>query len=67
MVNVEAQLKGTFHYFVPADLRSILSIGHLVEIEFGRHLAQGIIVALDVESPVENTKPLISLIDDEPV
>lgn len=67
VVNVEAQLKGTFHYFVPADLRSILSIGHLVEIEFGRHLAQGIIVALDVESPVENTKPLISLIDNEPV
>ncbi len=67
IVNVEAPLEGTFHYFVPNDLRPIVSIGHLVEVEFGRRLAQGIIVAFDVHTPVEETKPVITLIDDEPV
>lgn len=66
-INVEAPLEGTFHYHVPTDLRPFLQIGHLVEVEFGRRLAQGIIIAFDDEAPVEETKPIIALIDEEPV
>ncbi len=67
VINIEAALEGTFHYHVPSDLRPSLRIGHLVEVEFGRRLAQGIIIAFDDNAPVEATKPIIALIDDEPV
>lgn len=67
VVNVEAALVDTFHYHVPHDLRPLLHIGHFVEIEFGRRLAQGVVVASAETSPVEETKPVIGLIDPEPV
>ena len=67
VINIEAPLTGTYHYFVPKDLRPILALGHLVEVNFGRRLAQGIVVAFDENAPVEETKPVIGLIDAEPV
>jgi primosomal protein N' (replication factor Y) len=67
VINIEAPLEGTFHYEIPADLEPSLEIGHLVEVEFGRRLAQGIVIDIDEQSPVEETKPVISLIDKEPV
>ncbi len=67
IVNVEAALSDTYHYHVPSDMRDELRVGHLVEVEFGRRLAQGIIVAFDDAAPVDETKPIISLIDVEPV
>ncbi|MEM8860856.1 MAG: hypothetical protein AAGD96_21240, partial [Chloroflexota bacterium] len=45
VVNIEAPLEGTYHYSVPRDMRRYLKIGHLVEIEFGRRAAQGIVVS----------------------
>ncbi len=44
VINIEAPLDGVFHYHIPKDLRPLLAVGHLVEVEFGRRLAQGIIV-----------------------
>jgi primosomal protein N' (replication factor Y) len=67
VINIEAALAGTFHYYIPADLRWRLRVGHLVEVEFGRRLAQGIIVAFDETAPVEDTKPVIALVDEVPV
>ncbi len=67
VINIEASLAGKFHYFIPSDLRPTLRIGHLVEISFGQRLAQGIVIGLDDESPVEETKPIIAIIDTEPV
>jgi primosomal protein N' (replication factor Y) (superfamily II helicase) len=67
VINIEAALGGTFHYFVPTDLQRVLQPGHLVEVEFGRRLAQGIVVAFDTAAPVAETKPIISLIDAQPV
>ncbi len=67
VINIEAQLEGTFHYEIPTDLMPTLKIGHLVEVEFGKRLAQGIVIDIDDQAPVEDTKPVISLIDKEPV
>jgi primosomal protein N' (replication factor Y) len=67
VVNIEAALADAYHYHIPADLREELQIGHLVEVEFGRRLAQGIVVAFADSAPVEETKPIISLIDPDPV
>jgi len=67
VVNVEAALSDSYHYHIPADLRPDLRVGHLVEVEFGRRLAQAIVVAFADSAPVEETKPVISLIDPEPV
>ena len=67
IINVEAPLEGTFHYHVPSDMRARLRVGHLVEVEFGARLAQGIILRFDDTAPIEDTKPIIALIDDQPV
>lgn len=67
IINVEAPLEGTFHYHVPSDMQPRLRVGHLVEVEFGARLAQGIILRFDDTAPIEDTKPVIALIDDQPV
>jgi primosomal protein N' (replication factor Y) len=67
VINVEAALEGAFHYHVPRDMARTLRIGHLVEVEFGRRLAQGIVISFDDTAPVQETKPIISLVDPEPV
>jgi primosomal protein N' len=67
IINVEAPLEGTFHYHVPSDMQPRLRVGHLVEVEFGARLAQGIILRFDDTAPIEDTKPIIALIDDQPV
>ncbi|MCB8944114.1 MAG: primosomal protein N' [Ardenticatenaceae bacterium] len=67
VINIEAALQGTFHYDVPSDLRPFLQIGHLVEVEFGRRLAQGIVIGFTKEAPIDDTKPIIALVNDDPV
>lgn len=66
-INIEAPLENSFHYHVPADLQPVLRVGCLVEVEFGRRLAQGLVIGFDEAAPVEDTKPIIALIDDKPV
>lgn len=67
VVNIETAISDAYHYHIPADMRPAIRVGHLVEVEFGRRLAQGIVVALVDSAPVEETKPIISLITPEPV
>ncbi|PID87110.1 MAG: primosomal protein N' [Chloroflexi bacterium] len=67
VINIEAPLQGAFHYEIPRDLEPILHIGHLVEVEFGRRLAQGVVIAFDAHAPVAEVKPIIALIDETPV
>jgi primosomal protein N' (replication factor Y) (superfamily II helicase) len=67
IVNVEAPLEGSFHYHIPRDLQAALQVGHLVEVEFGRRLAQGVVVGIHGDSPVAETKPIIAIIDPLPV
>jgi primosomal protein N' (replication factor Y) len=67
VINLEAGLEGTFHYNVPFDLRDRLQPGHLVEVEFGRQMAQAIVIDRSGSSPVPHTKPIIAVIDPLPV
>ncbi|MGH2536823.1 MAG: replication restart helicase PriA [Candidatus Promineifilaceae bacterium] len=67
VVNIEAPLEGTFHYHVPRDLEAQLQLGQLVEVEFGRRLAQAIVVAFSPAAPVAETKPVIAVIEAQPV
>jgi primosomal protein N' (replication factor Y) (superfamily II helicase) len=67
VINVEAPLENSFHYHVPRDLQPQLAVGHLVEVEFGRRLAQGVVVGLHGEAPVAETKPVIAIVDPLPV
>lgn len=67
VVNVEVSLAEAYTYHIPLDLRPALRVGHLVEVEFGRRLAQGTVVGFVDSAPVEDTKPIISLIDPDPV
>jgi primosomal protein N' len=68
-VIVNMPVEGTFHYHIPAEWAGRLHVGHLVEVEFGRQKAQGIILRFDRKSPVDaaKTKPILCLIDREPV
>jgi len=67
VVNIEAPLTGSFHYEVPRDMSGYLQIGHLVEVEFGRRLAQGIIIDFSQTPEVADTKPILSLIEQKPL
>ncbi len=67
VINIEAPLEGAFHYNVPADLQARVQVGQLVEVEFGRRLAQATIIRLTGTSPIPDTKPIIAIIDVIPV
>ena len=67
VINLDAPLESSFHYHLPADLQGTVEPGHLVEVEFGPRLAQGIVIGLDTESPVPETKPVIALVLPDPV
>ena len=67
IINLDAPLESSFHYHLPADLEEAVQAGHLVEVEFGRRLAQGIVIGFDDQSPVPETKPIIGLVMPDPV
>ncbi len=62
VINIEAPLRDSFHYFVPSDLRSSLAVGHLVEVEFGRRLAQAIVIALEDQRRLKKRNRLSALL-----
>lgn len=66
-VIVNLPVEGTFHYHIPAQLAGRLRVGHLVEVSFGRQKAQAVILGFSLHAPVETTKPVIRLIDHEPI
>lgn len=64
---VNLSVEGSFHYHIPPDLAGRIQVGHLVEVQFGVQKAQGVVIALSVRAAVKNTKPILRLIDREPV
>ncbi len=56
-----------FHYHIPDQLASAVQPGVLAQVPFGNKQAQGLVIALDDESPVKETREISSLLFDEPV
>ena len=63
-VDQSPHLQG-FHYEIPEGMEVLP--GHLVWVPFGRRELPGIVLGRAESSPVERTKPLLALIDPEPV
>lgn len=57
----------TFHYSLPPDLRSRVLPGQLVWVPFGPRELPGVVLALSASSPVEATKPVLNVVDPQPV
>ncbi len=66
-VVVNLPVEGTFHYHIPPQMADQLRVGHLVEVSFGAQKAQGVILRFDERSPVPETKPILALLDRDPV
>ncbi|MEO8608587.1 MAG: primosomal protein N' [Chloroflexota bacterium] len=66
-IAVNAPVNQTFHYHIPDALEGKLAPGHLVQVPFGTAIQYGIILALDDDSPIQQTKPVTALLDPHPV
>ena len=56
-----------FHYHIPPELEGTIRPGHLVWVSFGSRRLQGVVLALDEESPVAETKPVLGLVYSRPI
>ncbi len=65
-VNVSS-ISDLFDYAVPPELASQVQAGCLVMVPFGKQTVQGVVFALVESAAVENTKPILDLLDPEPV
>ena len=50
-VIVPRHFAGPFTYLIPAQLRAVLRVGHLVFVPFGRSLVQGAVIAVTQHRP----------------
>ncbi|QYK51211.1 MAG: primosomal protein N' [Anaerolineales bacterium] len=65
-VNVP-KVSGVFHYHVPPELEQTLRPGHLVLAPFGKLVVQGVVLRRVDQPEVAETRPIDSLLDDQPV
>ena len=65
-VNVP-QVSGTFHYHLPPELEGLVGIGFLVTIPFGRQTVQGVVLQIVDDATVPKTKPVLEVLDPDPV
>ncbi|HWC50081.1 MAG TPA: primosomal protein N' [Nitrospira sp.] len=67
-VIVPRHLAGPFTYVIPAPLRPVLRVGHLVSVPFGRSLVHGAVIALTSQHPpsipLERLKAVRTLVSD---
>jgi len=62
-----SEKRPAFTYDVPEELRDRLKVGSLVVVPFGKRRIYGVVVALSLKSPVQETRPVESLVDPQPV
>ena len=60
-------LTGVFDYHLPSELNGRLGIGALVTVPFGKQTVQGVVVELIAEPSVPETKPVLDVLDAQPV
>jgi primosomal protein N' (replication factor Y) (superfamily II helicase) len=56
----------TFTYSIPPALRPLVAPGQIVVVPFGRRRVSGIVVALRAESPVAQTRDILTIADERP-
>ncbi|MBZ0290526.1 MAG: DEAD/DEAH box helicase, partial [Anaerolineae bacterium] len=66
-IAVNAPVNQTFHYHIPDEMEGKLLPGHLVQVPFATSMQHGIVLALDDETPIQQTKPITALLDPQPV
>jgi primosomal protein N' len=70
-VAVHSSVHQTFHYHIPEALEGYVTWGHLVRVAFGTAMLPAIVVDLHDALPPElaelKTKPIIEILDPEPV
>ncbi|MBT3390972.1 MAG: primosomal protein N' [Chloroflexi bacterium] len=66
VVNI-SQVSGVFHYHLPPELEGKISTGHLVTVPFGRQTVQGVVLQTVTEASTPETRPVMSLLDPQPV
>ncbi len=65
-VNVP-QVSGVFHYHIPSELEGQINSGCLVLVPFGQRTVQGVVLGIVDKPEVVETRPIIDLLDQEPV
>jgi len=61
------QVSGVFHYHLPPELEEQVGAGCLVTVPFGKQTVQGIVLGTVDDPTVPQTKPVLELLDPEPV
>ena len=56
-----------FHYLIPSQLQEHLQPGHRVIVPFGAQTLVGYVIRIVDESPVHEVKPVLRLLDEEPL
>lgn len=65
-VNVP-QVSDVFHYHIPGKLKGRIQVGCLVLVPFGPRTVQGVVLDFVDQPDVAQTKPILDLLDAEPV
>jgi primosomal protein N' (replication factor Y) len=65
-VNV-SHISKSFHYHLPPEFEGQIDIGHLVTVPFGRQTVQGVVLNIVQDPTVPRTKPVLEILDPEPV
>ncbi len=60
-------ITGVFDYHLPSDLKGRVGVGALVTVPFGKQTVQGVVVGFINEPSVPETKPVIDVLDTQPV
>ena len=66
IVNVP-HVAGIYHYHLPPELEKKVRKGHLVTVQFGRQIVQGVVVGFVDRPSVAETRPVIALVDQNAV
>src|SRR5215510_13447838 len=66
-VALNTPVEATFDYHIPPELEGQLAPGHLVQVQFRTSMDHAIVMSLEDEAEVEQTKPVIARLDPRPV
>ena len=66
-VNAPGADRRSFSYSLPDELADRVQPGHAVIVPFGRHTFQGIVLEITEKPGYSRTRPVDSLIEDDPV